>query len=54
MTTDNENCLDKVSVLIILRALFIYMLVEKGWSVRKCKSNKNTFEMYKSVKKNYN
>ena len=58
MTADKENCkencLDNVSIIIILRALFIYMLVEKGWSVRKCKSNKNTFEMYKSVKKNYN
>ena len=42
--------LDKISILIILRALFIYLLVEKGWSIRKCKS-KNTFEMYKSVKK---
>ena len=53
MTFDKENCLDKVSIIIILRALFIYMLVEKGWSVRKCKS-KDTFEMYKSIKKNYN
>ena len=57
MTADKENCkencLDNVSIIIILRALFIYMLVEKGWSVRKCKS-KDTFEMYKSIKKNYN
>jgi len=42
---------DKISCIIILRALFIFSLIEKGWSVRKCKQ-KNTFEMFKSVKRN--
>ena len=49
----NEKQLDKISLLVILRALFIYLLVEKGWSIKKCKNDKNTFEMYKSVKKKY-
>ena len=51
MTIDN---LDNLSTLIILRALFIYLLVEKGWSIKKCKYDKNTFEICKSIKKNYN
>jgi len=44
--------MDRISYLVIIRALFIYLLVEKGWSVRKCKHGKNEFEMYKSVKRN--
>jgi hypothetical protein len=44
--------MDQVSILIILRALFIFLLIEKGWSVKKC--GKNKFEMYKSVKNNVN
>ena len=43
--------IDNISYIIILRALFIFLLIDKGWSVRKCKYGKNTFEMYKSVKK---
>ena len=43
--------IDNISTLIILRALFLFALLEKGWSIRKCKTGKNNFEMYKSVKK---
>ena len=41
--------MDKIACLIILRALFIFMLVEKGWTVKKCKSK--NIHLYKSVKK---
>ena len=44
--------MDKISCIIILRALFIFQLIEKGWSIRKCRDN-NTFEMFKSVKKEF-
>jgi hypothetical protein len=44
--------MDNVSSIIILRALFVYSIIDKGWSVRKCKYKKNTFEMYKTVQKN--
>jgi hypothetical protein len=42
--------MDTISYLIILRALFIYILIEKGWTVKKCKDRKhgknlNLFEM---------
>jgi len=43
--------MDHISSIIILRALFIFSLIDKGWSVKKCKYRKNTFEMYKSLKK---
>jgi hypothetical protein len=43
--------IDNISLLIILRSLFIFALIEKGWSIKKCKHGKNNFEMYKSVKK---
>ena len=43
--------MDKISYLIIFRALFIYSLIEKGWNIKK--KGKNTFEMYKSVKSVY-
>ena len=46
----NVNVIDNVSLLIILRALFILDTLEKGWCVRKCKNNKNLFEIYKSIK----
>ena len=42
--------MDKISCLIILRALFIYSLIDMGWCIKKTKRNKNTFELYKSVK----
>ena len=42
---------DNISCIIIIRALFLYSLIDKGWSVRKCKYGNNTFEMHKSVKK---
>jgi hypothetical protein len=45
-----ENNLDNISYLIILRALFVFSLIEKGWSVKKFKNKKNTFQIYKSVK----
>ena len=43
--------MDKISCLIILRALFLYSVIESGWSVRKCKNGNNLFELYKTVKK---
>ena len=42
--------MDKISLLIILRALFMYQLLYSGWTIKKYKDN--TFEIYKSVKKN--
>jgi len=44
--------IDNFSIIIILRALFIYLLVEKGWAIRKAKGCKNKYEMYKSVRRN--
>jgi len=44
--------IDSLSCIIILRALFIFMLIEKGWTVKKNKHSKNTYQMYKDVKKN--
>jgi hypothetical protein len=48
-----ENNFDNISYLIILRALFIFSLLEKGWAVKKTKNKKNTFEIYKSIKNIY-
>ena len=45
--------MDKLSYIIILRALFIFSLIEKGWCIKKIKNQKNTFEMFKSIKKEY-
>jgi len=45
--------MDKISCIVLLRALFIFNLIDKGWSVRKCKHSKNTFEVFKNVK-NFN
>ena len=51
--------LDDISVIIILRSLFIFSLINAGWSVKLCtnyskgKSNKNTYSMYKSIKKEH-
>ena len=42
--------MDKISCLIILRALFILDIIEKGWCVKKNK-NDDLFEIYKNVKK---
>jgi hypothetical protein len=42
--------MDKVSYIIILRALFLFSLLEKGWSIRKGK-NSNNIHLFKSVKK---
>ena len=42
--------MDKISYLIILRALFLFNLLEKGWSIRKCK-NSNNIHLFKNVKK---
>ena len=41
--------MDKISYLIILRALFIFSLINSGWTVKKGKE-KNNFQMYKTVK----
>lgn len=46
--------MDNISSIIILRALFVFSLIDKGWSVKKSKYKKNTFEMYKTVQKNEN
>ena len=46
--------MDKISFIIILKSLFIVNLIEKGWSVRKCKNSKNTFEIFKSIKTTFN
>jgi len=45
--------MDNISLLIILRALFIYFILEKGWTVKKNnqRGNSNVFHIYKSVKK---
>ena len=42
--------MDNLSVLIILRALFILNLLNQGWSVRKSK-NKNEIHVFKSIKR---
>ena len=44
--------MDNISSLIILRALFILDIIEKGWSVRKSKLSDNIY-LYKNVKKEY-
>jgi len=41
--------IDKISLIIILRSLFLYELLHNGWTIKKYKDN--TFEIYKSVKK---
>ena len=40
--------MDNLTYLIILRALFIYILIEKGWTVKKCKnkSGKNIGNLF--------
>ena len=38
--------LDRISCLIILRALYLYNLLENGWIIKKNK-NKNTFDLTK-------
>ena len=40
-----------LETIVILRALFLFLLIEKGWTVRKTKNDKNTYIMYKSIKK---
>jgi len=50
--------MDNISLLIILRALFIYFLIERGWTVKKkyktndfnSKDLNNVFYIYKNVK----
>ena len=42
--------MDKISIIIILRSLFIFNLINSGWTVKKCK-DKNVYQMYKSLKK---
>jgi len=43
--------MDKVSSIIILRALFVFLMVNSGWTVKQCKYSKNTYSMYKTFKK---
>jgi hypothetical protein len=40
--------MDKISCLVILRALFIFLLIEKGWIVKRVGSG---YQLSKSVKK---
>jgi hypothetical protein len=42
--------MDKISIIIILRALFIFSLLEKGWSVKKSK-HRNEIHVFKSIKR---
>lgn len=44
--------MDKISCIIILRALFIYTLLEKGWSIKKSKKS-NDIHIFKNVKREY-
>ena len=41
--------MDKISLLIILRALFLFVLLEKGWFIKKTKNSKD-IHIFKSVK----
>jgi len=40
--------MDNISLLIVLRSIFIFYLINSGWTVKKCKGTKNTYQMYKS------
>jgi hypothetical protein len=46
--------MDNISLLVILRSLFIFYLINLGWTVKKCKGTKNTYQMYKSKLTNVN
>jgi len=43
--------MDNISLIIILRSLFIFSLINLGWTVKQCKRNKNMYQMYKCIKK---
>jgi hypothetical protein len=40
--------MDNISIIILLRSLFIFHLINSGWTVKKCKGSKNTYQMFKS------
>jgi hypothetical protein len=45
--------MDNISSIIILRALFLYSLIDKGWTIRKYKEKKHNshkFEIFKNIK----
>jgi hypothetical protein len=44
--------MDNISRIILLRALFIFSLLDKGWSVKKYKHS-NQIHLFKSIKKEY-
>jgi hypothetical protein len=46
--------MDNISLVIVLRSLFIFHLINSGWTITLCKGSKNTYKMYKSFKKNLN
>jgi len=46
--------MDNISLIVIFRSLFIYYLLNLGWTVKKCKGSKNIYQMYKSKKNNFN
>lgn len=41
-----ENKLDNISIVIILRSLYLFLLLDKGWVIRKG-TGKNTFQLTK-------
>jgi hypothetical protein len=41
--------MEPLDYLVILRSLYIFLLIEKGWCVRKIR--KNEYEMFKSIRK---
>ena len=43
---NNNNNLDNISIVIILRSLYLFLLLDKGWVIRKG-SEKNSFQLTK-------
>lgn len=43
---NNNKNLDNISIVIILRSLYLFLLLDKGWVIRKG-SGKNTFQLTK-------
>jgi len=44
--------MDNISLIIMLRSLFIFNLIHSGWTIRLYKGSKNTYQMYKNIKTN--
>ena len=43
--------MDNISLIIILRSLFIFSLIDSGWTVKKCKGTRNTYQMHKNFQR---